>query len=492
MREIVLACLLPLLIVQIIFVQDVTELRDWTARKSGKTVQARFVAYENGGILLALPNKRTTKIAMTAVSDADRQYVVSQLGVLRTWKVKSGGSVEAHLVKVTLDSVYLLTSELKPVAVKFSKLSADDQKYAREAFPLPLEDQILGKWEGVTYGGSSLSQHRIEIKKIGRQIKAYGMISRGLTDDQVTQAEKKRFKAPPGEQQFYFALYQEYDVTVKDDTITFVGKKANYRASALPATDSEWSPDTYVGQLKTSGLMMGKKSDLQNRSGKFVFTRTGGSYDHSEPTDLARGRTHKLTCKYDSRCHFTLYIPNSYDPNKPAPLLVNDSPGKNGNPLSPKAAEEHGWIMIGLTESGNGVAWELCQANCHAAIMDVRRMLNIDPKRYYFSGFSGGSRRAATRGICYTRNCAGLICVGAGYSQFTSGDMRGRYKKPPTWIPIFYIVGKTDMNHSEVVERIVPSAKQRNRVHELIVHPGGHSWGRAEDHEAAVSWLEKQ
>ena len=100
----------------------------------------------------------------------------------RIWKVESGASCEAHLVKVTLDSVHLLTSELRPVAVKFSKLSADDQKYAREEFPLPLEDQIVGKWEGVTYGKNYLSQHRIEIGKVGGKLKAYDVISRGLTD----------------------------------------------------------------------------------------------------------------------------------------------------------------------------------------------------------------------------------------------------------------------------------------------------------------------
>jgi predicted esterase len=492
MRKMVFACFIPFLIVQLVFAQEAKELRAWTARKGGKTVQARFVAYENGAILLVLPNRRTTKIAMTAVSDADQQYVVSQFGSLRTWTDKAGGKVEGHLVKVTVDKVSLLTSALRPVTVKFSELSSDDQEYSRKEFPLPLEEQILGKWEGVTYGSAYLSQHRIEIKKVGGRLKAYDMISRGLTDDQVAQAEKRRLKPLPGDRQFYFALHQEYDVTVKGDTITLVGKKVNYRASALPASDAEWRPDTYVGQFKGPDLMVGKTSDENDSAGRFFFTRTGGTYDHSEPTDLARGKTHSLTCKYDSRCHFKLYIPKSYDPSKPAPLLVNDSPGKNAQPLSPKMAEEEGWIMIGLTESGNKVDWELCQANCHAAIMDVRRMLNIDPDRYYFSGFSGGSRRCALRGICYTRHCAGLICVGAGYGYFSSGAMSGHYQKPPTHLPIFFIVGKTDMNHSEVTDRIIPSAKKRNRNHELIVHPGGHSWGRAEDHEAAIRWLAKQ
>jgi len=53
------------------------------------------------------------------------------------------------------------------------------------------------------------------------------------------------------------------------------------------------------------------------------------------------------------------------------------------------------------------------------------------------------------------------------------------------------IVGKTDMNNKGVTGAHKQAVSQ-NRKAELIVHPGGYTWGRPEDHEAAIRWLEKE
>ena len=56
---------------------------------------------------------------------------------------------------------------------------------------------------------------------------------------------------------------------------------------------------------------------------------------------------------------------------------------------------------------------------------------------------------------------------------------------------MFFIVGKTDFNNKEVIDKVLPMVRGRGTETELIVHPGGHTWGRGEDHQAAMKWLEE-
>lgn len=356
---------------------------------------------------------------------------------------------------------------------------------------LPLSQKVLGNWIGLSYGLSFPDQHNIEIKIVGTRLKAYDVMSLGLTDEQVAAAQQKRLR--PGDIPFLSArvVSQEYDVTIKDDQITLVGKKAEFKFKGSRINPGKWNLDTFTGSYRTPGVIVGKSMDTEKNESAFCFTRKTG-YDHSEPTDLAKGQVHNMTCTYDNQYHFTLYIPKSYDPAKPAPLLVNDNPDGNAAPLSPKMAEETGWIMVGLKESSNRANWMTLAGNSHMAILDVRRILNINPMRYYFSGFSGGSRRSSFRGIIYAENCAGVICIGAGHTQWTGGELQGTYMIPPIKVSIFFIVGKTDMNNVEVCDTVFPMAKKEKRVCKLVVHPGGHSWGRDEDREAAIRWLEEQ
>jgi hypothetical protein len=64
----------------------------------------------------------------------------------------------------------------------------------------------------------------------------------------------------------------------------------------------------------------------------------------------------------------------------------------------------------------------------------------------------------------------------------------GNFQLLITSLPVFFIVGKTDSNHGEVTA-LHPNEKRDGRKTQLIIHPGGHSWGRKQDQEAAINWL---
>ena len=139
----------------------------------------------------------------------------------------------------------------------------------------------------------------------------------------------------------------------------------------------------------------------------------------------------------------------------------------------------NGAIRIsGLKESNNGPIPPNLE-NLNAVLFDLHRRFNVHPTRVYFSGFSGGSRMATWAAINHQDACAGIICIGGGVYE----------GHPPKFHPMFFIVGESDYNHDEVIE-LHRNVERSIRKTELIVHPGGHTWGRPEDHEAAIRWLD--
>lgn len=469
------------------------EMREWTSRVGGKTIRAKYAGLEGDSVGLQLPSGAQKNIGISLFSDEDQNYIRSLLGEERTWTIEKGGaSVKARFVKVSGGVVSLLAEGCKVVQVRSANLSAEDQRYLSQKVPKAPEDQLSGEWDGYSYADGWPLLHRISIQVTGGKAKALDVTHVGLSAEQIEQIDKKK---PSPSDIFYpstFALEHECSVQVAGNRITFETAKAKYKFRSED-TDSTWHIKQYSGEMQEPGIILGKYTDKEGKEGQFYFVKKG-SYDNSRPTDLEKGKTHNVACSYDGEYHYSLYIPNGYDPSKPAPLLINDSPGGNAGPLSTKMADEKGWIMVGLKEVSNNGTVKIDSANTCQAILDVRRILNVDPNRYYFSGLSGGARRSALRGIVFAFNCAGLICIGAGYCQYyEKGEPRyAQYKVPPAWMPVFFIVGETDMNRDEVCDRVIPADKQRSRKYKLVIHPGGHTWGRAEDHEAAIRWLDEQ
>ncbi len=330
---------------------------------------------------------------------------------------------------------------------------------------------LAGRWRGVHTAGGRACQHLILVKKAGSGYSGRGLVFFGVSEKQAVLAAKGA--KPRGATAGAMVVLQLYAVRLKDGELTFRGTKAKY----VFGGGGGYAPDTFSGTLKPPGVIAGDAADARGTKATFQLAHEQ-ALAKPLPLDVAKGKTHSLACLDTPRYHYTLYVPESYDPATPTPALVNFSPGGRAKPLSTTMADELGWIMVGLTESKNGPIQPSAE-NRDAALFDLRRRLHIHPRRLYFSGFSGGARMASWSGAAYPGWCAGLICIGAGYLQ----------TPPPLHQPVFFLVGKTDMNHGEVT-RLQPAEARKARKTQLVVHPGGHSWGRKEDHEQAIRWLD--
>jgi dienelactone hydrolase len=140
------------------------------------------------------------------------------------------------------------------------------------------------------------------------------------------------------------------------------------------------------------------------------------------------------------------------------------------------AAEKYGYIVAGSNNSQNG-AWAVSMAAAKAMTVDVSSRFQIDPKRVYAVGMSGGARVAM--GIALGSDLiAGVVASSAGYPD----------SKPRKTVPfaVFGTAGTEDFNYLEMrlLDRALTSP------HRLAVFDGGHVWLTSELAVDAVEWLE--
>jgi len=357
---------------------------------------------------------------------------------------------------------------MKQTALWIAILASTFAMAAQAADPAKTVD-LSGIWRGSHTSDRVGYQHFIRVQKSGAGFSGQGLSWFALTEEQAQGATRGQRPVPdyPGA----LCVSQQFAIKVDGDTVTFTGVSAQSLLNG-----AKYSPDVFSGKLSTANVIAGDASDGKKATGIFRLWKDG-ALAKPLPLDLEKGKTQNVPCVDGGNYHYSVYIPKSYDPEKATPVLINFNPGGNGEPLSTKMAEETGWIMAGLTEAKNG-PWGPIMENRDAALFDLRRRFNIDMKHVYFSGHSGGARSAASSGVTYPGICAGLILIGAANGNGT----------PPKDQPIFYIAGQTDMNKGEV-ESTYDKALKSGRKCKLIIHPGGHDWGRPEDHEAAIRFL---
>jgi len=468
------------------------ESRTWTSIR-GASFAAKLVEVKGELVTLDTPAGRRV-IPASELSAADRDYL-EKLNLIkvahpRKWTFVTGQSTDATFVKLAGSKVTLATADGRRTLVDLAQLSLEDRQYVFYQAPVPPGEWLCGEWRGWANDGDAIVQFRFTIKPTPPMTpcRTKLAIRVGLTQEQFQMAQAKKLNpAQVPNHPISLGVLEEMTVTLEGDKVTFKGSAIEEVQKS--AKRPKWKLDTMQATLFAGGFMCGTRpSHMTN--GKLITPAEGHFYCVRAdlpvtplPLALEKGKVTPLDC---GGSHYKLYIPMSYDPSKPMPVLVNDSPSGNAAPLNTQMAEELGWIMAGLTESQNKSDMFLCNDNSNAALFEMERQLNLDQHRFYFSGFSGGARRASHRAWGLPDQTAGMIAIGA-----VTGSELGESVFPSPRVPVFFITGKTDMNNKEVTGDF-DRAKKAGRPCEMIVHPGGHAWGRAEDHMAALRWLNKQ
>jgi tetratricopeptide (TPR) repeat protein len=195
----------------------------------------------------------------------------------------------------------------------------------------------------------------------------------------------------------------------------------------------------------------------------------------------------KVTCINDASQSYALYLPTNYTPEKQWPALyIFDPSGQGKAPVEifREAAEKFGFIVVGSNNSQNNIGGEKLSEIINAFWKDTHARFNIDPKRVYAAGLSGGARSANYFAISCNRCIAGVIVSGATFPP------KFPLEKPLPY-SVFGTVGVDDLNFPELIKTF-EVLKENGTSNHLAVFDGRHQWLTKDLTFDAIEWLNLQ
>ena len=211
-----------------------------------------------------------------------------------------------------------------------------------------------------------------------------------------------------------------------------------------------------------------------------VSTSSSPAYDNS----LIKGKViDSVICKNQSSQSFALYLPTNYSPEKKFPCIYFfDAHARGSLPVRTykDLAEKYGFVLIGSNISKNGTEWQVTNDGVKVLMEDTRSRINIDPKRIYTSGFSGGSRVASSVAIM-DGGVAGVIGCAAGFPQ-----MQQAFQNK---FDYFGLVGDYDFNLTDM-EQLDDGLAQNGFAHQLMTFNGKHEWPPVSDFQTGMLWIQ--
>ncbi len=182
--------------------------------------------------------------------------------------------------------------------------------------------------------------------------------------------------------------------------------------------------------------------------------------------------TAELTC---GGYHYFLYLPKSLRNGEEHPVLFVMDPGGGKAGTANRyiqGAERNRWIIAVSKESKNGFGSSADAIS--AMVKEVTKVLPIDTKRLYTSGFSGGCRMAFDTASGH--KIQGIIACGAGASG----------KFPKSSQTTYGLCGTKCFNRHDMS---CTFKKIKNRDSILRFFPGAHHWANAELIDDAITHL---
>ncbi len=197
--------------------------------------------------------------------------------------------------------------------------------------------------------------------------------------------------------------------------------------------------------------------------------------------DLPKGRIiDRIACAAEPSQSYALFVPSTYSPDHAWPILYCLEPRARGRlPVErfQEGAEKYGYFLAGSHNSRNGPI-ALAQDALRAMWRDTHEKLNIDDRRVYLAGMSGGARDATA--LMATGLFAGVIAQAAGFSgTAVPGDFK---------FPFFGTAGVDDFNYPEM-RQTDRELETRGTPHRLVLFAGPHGWAPPDVCSRALAWF---
>ena len=199
--------------------------------------------------------------------------------------------------------------------------------------------------------------------------------------------------------------------------------------------------------------------------------------------DLPGSFNYHIACRTDQTQSYTAYFPVSYKPGVAFPVIIVFDAHARSKIAANKfkqIADEFSYLVIVSNNAKNGL--KTINQTINALFDDVFQRFNIDTRRVYTAGFSGGARIASSIAI-NKGGIAGVLAVAGGLPQVG--------QKVSHKFDFAAIVGIDDFNYQEL-KALDKQMESLHFPHSLIIAQNGHEWPNSKVLHSAVSWLEIQ
>jgi dienelactone hydrolase len=218
-----------------------------------------------------------------------------------------------------------------------------------------------------------------------------------------------------------------------------------------------------------------------------ILFATLASAQTAPPARLSAGQLiESVACYNDSTQSYALYLPSTYTPGKPWPIIYAFDPLARGTvpvKLYKDLAEKYGYIVAASNNSRN-FAMDAATKGINAMWQDTHLRLALDERRIYTTGFSGGARVAGMVAMsCPQCKIAGVMAYGAGYPM--SQKPSPTDKNPALY---FLAVGDQDFNWEEITT-LRREREDLGQPYREVVFPGPHQWPPPPVIAEAVRWI---
>ncbi|HEV8580624.1 MAG TPA: hypothetical protein VGX68_16275 [Thermoanaerobaculia bacterium] len=208
--------------------------------------------------------------------------------------------------------------------------------------------------------------------------------------------------------------------------------------------------------------------------------------------ELPRGTVvEKVVCEGQPDQAYALYLPSTYTPERPWPILYAfdaRGEGKAVAELFQRAAETYGWIVVSSWSTASDVGGDRPMAGNFAAMRalwaDTHARFAIDDRRVYAAGHSGTVRFACVLALTAPGSIAGVIGSSAGFPIGTAPKRDNPF--------VFYgTYGDRDFNYYEMrdLDQALGDLAVQHRIEGFA---GTHDWPPVELAARAVGWMELQ
>lgn len=186
------------------------------------------------------------------------------------------------------------------------------------------------------------------------------------------------------------------------------------------------------------------------------------------------------TCSNDTSIHYTVYVPENNGTKLPA-IIFFDPHNQGQIPVNAYAqlAHKYNYILIGSNDLHNGQTASQTEKIVLGLLNETESQYQVDAKRIYLCGFSGGAKIAMMYGLNIPE-ISGVVACGGSITPSA---------QPDSSFCFVGMVGNKDFNYLDMQQTLATFARL-NTAYTSVIFDGKHEWPSAKDFENAFISLE--